>query len=80
MPQTLTVSEIANIIGAEEAIIQRIFERRDEDLVAYLRDPPNNQSATASEEEESVKTSSAQTQTPLLDLEGLPTLITKLAL
>ena len=72
MAVPLTVSEIANMIGVEEAIIGQTLERRDEDLVPYLHDPG------ASEEAADVNASS-QPQTLLLDREGLPLLITKLA-
>ena len=39
MAVPLTVSEIANMIGVEEAIIRQTLERRDEDLAPYLHDP-----------------------------------------
>ncbi len=73
MAVPLTVSEIANMIGVEEAIIRQTLERRDEDLVPYLRDPD------ALGEEADVNVSPAQPQTLLLDREGMPLLITKLA-
>ena len=73
MAVPFTVSEIANLIGVEEAIIRQTLERRDEDLTPYLRDPD------ASDEEADVDVSSSQSQTLLLAREGLPLLITKLA-
>ena len=73
MAAPLTVSEIANMIGVEEAIIRQTLERRDKDLVPYLHDPD------ASGEEADVNTSSSQPQVLLLEREGLPLLITKLA-
>ena len=73
MAAPLTVSEIANMIGVEEAIIRQTLERRDEDLAPYLHDPD------ASGEEADVNISSSQPQTLLLEREGLPLLITKLA-
>ena len=39
MAVPLTVSEITNMIGVEQAIIQQTLERRDEDLAPYLCDP-----------------------------------------
>lgn len=62
----LSVSEIANIIGVEETIIRQTLKRRDADLLPYLHDQASEGEGTTSE-------------TPLLDLEGLPQLITKLA-
>ena len=73
MAAPLTVSEIANMIGVEEAIIRQTLERHDEDLVPYLHDPD------ASGEEADVNISSSQPQVLLLEREGLPLLITKLA-
>ena len=69
----LTLSEIANMIGVEEAIIQQTLERRDEDLVPYLS------ALDALGEEADVSVSPSQPQTLLLAREGLPLLITKLA-
>lgn len=71
MAVPLTVSEITNMIGVEEAIIQQTLERRDEDLAPYLRDPD------ASKKEADANVSHSQTL--LLEREGLPLLITKLA-
>ena len=73
MAAPLTVSEIANMIGVEEAIIRQTLERRDEDLVPYLHDPD------ASGEGADANISSSQPQVLLLEREGLPLLITKLA-
>ena len=73
MAVPLTVSEIANMIGVEEAIIRQTLERRDEDLAPYLHAPD------ASGEEADANVSPSQPQTPLLRREGLPLLITKLA-
>ena len=73
MTVPLTVSEIANMIGVEEAIIRQTLERRDEDLAPYLHEPDT------SGEEIDANVSPSQPQTPLLDREGLPLLITKLA-
>ena len=73
MAVPLTVSEIANMIGVEEAIIRQTLERRDEDLTPYLHD------SDASEEEADANVSPSQSQKLLLDHEGLPLLITKLA-
>ena len=72
MAVPFTVSEIANMIGVEETIIRQTLERRDEDLVPYLRDPDDSGEAD-------VNVSSSQPQTLLLAREGLPLLITKLA-
>ena len=74
MAVPLTVSEIANMIGVEEAIIRQTLERRDEDLASYLHDPD-----TPGEEAADANVSPSQPQTPLLRREGLPLLITKLA-
>ena len=71
MAVPLTVSEITNMIGVEEAIIQQTLERRDEDLAPYLHDPD------ASRREADANVSNSQTV--LLEREGLPLLITKLA-
>lgn len=79
MLQTLTVSEITNIVGVEEDIVRHTLERRDEDLTAYLHEPRTNQSSDASTEGENVNHATSQPQTPLLHPEGLPLLITKLA-
>ena len=73
MAVPLTVSEITNMIGVEEAIIRQTLERRDEDLVPYLHEPD------ALGEDVEGNVSPAQPQTLLLDREGLPLLITKLA-
>ena len=73
MPTPLTLSEIANMIGVEEAIIRQTLERRDEDLVPYLP------ALDALGEEADVSVSPSQPQTLLLAREGLPLLITKLA-
>ena len=73
MSAPLTIAEIANMIGVEEVIIRHTLERRDEDLTPYLCDPD------ASGEADNVTASPSQPQTPLLDREGLPLLITKLA-
>jgi septal ring factor EnvC (AmiA/AmiB activator) len=73
MTVPLTVSEIANMIGVEEAIIRQTLERRDEDLAPYLHEP------NVSGEAVDVNVSPSQSQTLLLEREGLPLLITKLA-
>ena len=73
MAVPLTLSEITNMIGVEETIIRQTLERRDEDLAPYLHEP------NASGEEADVSISPFQSQTLLLDREGLPLLITKLA-
>lgn len=73
MSTPLTLSEIANMIGVEEAIIRQTLERRDEDLVPYLP------ALDALGEEADVSVSPSQPQTLLLAREGLPLLITKLA-
>ena len=73
MAVPLTVSEIANMIGVEEAIIRQTLERRDEGLALYLHEPDT------SGEEADANVSPSQSQTPLLRREGLPLLITKLA-
>ena len=65
MAVPFTVSEIANMIGVEEAIIRQTLERRDEDLAPYLRD------RDGSGEEADVSVSSSQPQT-LLEREELP--------
>ena len=79
MPQTLTVPEIAYIIGVEEAIIRRALERRDENLVPYLHEPSDSQLSSETKEGANMNPPISQPMTPLLDLEGLPLLITKLA-
>ena len=73
MSVPLTLSEIANMIGVEEAIIRQTLERRDEDLVPYLS------ALDASGEAADTSVSPSQPQTLLLAREGLPLLITKLA-
>ena len=73
MAVPLTVSEIANMIGVEEAIIRQTLERRDDDLAPYLHEPD------PSGEEADANVSPSQIQTPVLRREGLPLLITKLA-
>ena len=73
MAVPLTVSEITNMIGVEEAIIRQTLERRDEDLAPYLHE------SDALGEETGVNVSLSQPQTLLLEREGLPLLITKLA-
>ena len=73
MAVPLTVSEITNMIGVEETIIRQTLERRDEDLAPYLHD------SDTSGEAADVNVSSSQPQTLLLEREGLPLLITKLA-
>ena len=65
MVAPFTVSEIANMIGVEETIIQQTLERRDEDLAPYLRDPDG------SGEESGVNVSASRPQI-LLEREGLP--------
>ena len=72
MAVPLTVPEIANMIGVEETIIRQTLERRDEDLVPYLPDSDASEAADAN-------VSSSQSQLLLLEREGLPLLITKLA-
>lgn len=71
MSAPLTVSEITNMIGVEETIIRQTLARRDEDLVPYLH------TLGGSGEELDINASSSQAL--LLDREGLPLLITKLA-
>ena len=66
MAVPLTVSEIANMIGVEEAIIRQTLERRDEDLTPYLHD------SDASEEKTDANVSFSQPQTLLLEREGPP--------
>ena len=66
MPVPLTVTEIANMIGVEESIIQQTLERRDADLTPYLHD------SDASEKEADANVSPSQPQTLLLEREGLP--------
>ena len=61
MAVPLTVSEIANMIGVEEAIIRQTLERRDEDLTPYLHDS-----------DVSGEKVSSQPQTLLLEREGPP--------
>ena len=73
MSVPLTLSEIANMIGVEEAIIRQTLERRDEDLVPYLS------ALDASGEAADTSVSPSQPQTLLFAREGLPLLITKLA-
>ena len=79
MPKTLTVPEIAYMIGVEEAIIRRTLERRDENLVHYLHEPSDYQPSSQAKEGANTNLPISQPLTPLLDLEGLPLLITKLA-
>ena len=75
MPTTVTVAEIADMIGVEDAIIKRTIERRDDDLQPYLRE--NLEDSGQNERETDAPVS--EPATPLLDLEGLPLLITKLS-
>ena len=73
MSAPLTLSEIANMIGVEEAIIRQTLERRDEDIIPYLP------AFDASGGEADTSVSPSQPQALLLAREGLPLLITKLA-
>ncbi len=73
MSAPLTLSEIANMIGVEEAIIRQTLERRDEDIIPYLP------ALDASGEEADTSVLPSQPQALLLAREGLPLLITKLA-
>lgn len=73
MSAPLTLSEIANMIGVEEAIIRQTLERRDEDIIPYLP------VLDASGEEADTSVLPSQPQALLLAREGLPLLITKLA-
>ena len=70
MPTTVTVAEIADLIGVEDAIIKRTIERRDDDLQPYLHEDPENSEQNRTDTDAPV---------PQLDLEGLPLLITKLS-
>lgn len=70
MPTTVTVAEIADLIGVEDAIIKRTIERRDDDLQPYLHEDPENSEQNQTDRDAPV---------PQLDLEGLPLLITKLS-
>lgn len=75
MPTTVTVAEIADLIGVEDTIIRRTIERRDDDLQPYLHEDPENGVQSQSDKDAPV----SDLPTPLLDLEGLPLLITKLS-
>lgn len=75
MPTTVTVAEIADLIGVENAIIKRTIERRDDDLQPYLHEDPENSEQNQTDTDAPV----SELPTPLLDLEGLPLLITKLS-
>ena len=75
MPTTVTVAEIADMIGVDDAIIRRTLDRRDDDLQPYLHE--NSEDIELNERETDAPVS--EPPTPLLDLEGLPLLITKLA-
>jgi FtsZ-binding cell division protein ZapB len=79
MSKTLTVPEIAYIIGVEEAIIRSALARRDENLVPYLHEPSDYHPSSETQEGEETHRLISQPLTPLLDLEGLPLLITRLA-
>ena len=79
MSTTITVSEIANMIGIEETIIRRTLERRDADLAPYLHDIADHQPSGEREAGAHTDTPVPQPPTPFLALEGLPVLITKLA-
>ena len=75
MPTTVTVAEIADLIGVENAIIKRTIERRDDDLQPYLHENPE----TSAQDQTVTDAPVSEPATPLLDLEGLPLLITKLS-
>ena len=75
MPTTVTVAEIADLIGVEDAIIKRTMERRDDDLQPYLHEDPENSEQNQTDSDAPV----SALATPQLDLEGLPLLITKLS-
>ena len=75
MPTTVTVAEIADLIGVENAIIKRTIERRDDDLQPYLHEDPE----TSAQDQTVTDAPVSDPATPLLDLEGLPLLITKLS-
>jgi FtsZ-binding cell division protein ZapB len=75
MPTIITLAEIADMIGVEDAIIRRTLDRRDDDLQPYLHEDPEDKGQNEGETDSPV----SEPPTPLLDLEGLPLLITKLA-
>lgn len=75
MPTTVTVAEIADLIGVEDTIIRRTIERRDDDLQPYLHEDPEKSAQSQSDTDAPL----SEVSTPLLDLEGLPLLITKLS-
>jgi FtsZ-binding cell division protein ZapB len=75
MPTIITLAEIADMIGVEDAIIRRTLDRRDDDLQPYLHEDPEDKGQNEGETDAPV----SELPTPLLDLEGLPLLITKLA-
>ena len=75
MPTTVTVAEIADMIGVDDAIIRRTLDRRDDDLQPYL----HGNSEDIELNERATDAPVSEPPTPLLDLEGLPLLITKLA-
>ena len=75
MPTTVTVAEIADLIGVEDTIIRRTIERRDDDLQPYLHEDPEYNAQNQTDTDAPV----SEVPTPLLDLEGLPLLITKLS-
>ena len=78
MLEILNVSDIANMIGVKEEIIQRTLERRDEDLVPYLHESSDHQSGK-SEQGKDTQDGNPVPDTPQLSVAGLPLLITKLA-
>ena len=75
MPTTVTVAEIADLIGVEDTIIRRTIERRDDDLQPYLHEDSENSAQSQTDK----NAPGSEQPTPLLDLEGLPLLITKLS-
>ena len=83
MPQQLRVPDIANVIGVEEEIIRRTLERHDEDLEPYVHIEPviisHSGEQSDPQPDDSEKEAEQSQSAFMLNLDGLPVLITKLA-
>ena len=83
MPQRLSVPDIANVIGVEEDIIRRVLERHDEDLEPYVYVEPvitSHSDERPDSKPNAGEKEAGQSQSAfMLNLDGLPVLITKLA-
>ena len=83
MPDRLSVSDIANIIGVDEKVVHRTLARGDEELVPYLYREPIIRSQADEMLDAEPDTGEDQVEEPLsavmLSVDGLPILLTKLA-